>query len=126
MLSECSKDRLENFFSPLCVIHIKNLQNKLHTAKKTPEVTMTDYLVMIRTTTNALATAGAPIPDDDIVGYTLDGLNFNYVRIQSTLQLQPGLSFDEILSLLIRVEDLIQRNQPPETPVALYARSDTP
>lgn len=87
---------------------------------------MTDYLVMIRTTTNALATAGAPIPDDDIVGYTLDGLNFNYVRIQSTLQLQPGLSFDEILSLLIRVEDLIQRNQPPETPVALYARSDTP
>lgn len=85
---------------------------------------MTDYLVMIRTTADSLATAGASIPDDDIVGYTLDGLDFNYIRIQSTLQLQPGLTFDELLSLLIREEDLIMMNQPSETPAALYARSD--
>lgn len=73
---------------------------------------MTDYLVMIRTTVDTLATTGAPIPDDDIVGYTLDGLDFNYIRIQSTLQLQPGLISDELLSLLIREEDLIKRIQP--------------
>lgn len=31
-------DRLQIFLSPLCVIHVKNLCNKLRTAKKTPEV----------------------------------------------------------------------------------------
>lgn len=40
---------------------------------------------MIRTTIDALATARALVPDVDIVGYTLDGLDYNYLRIQSTL-----------------------------------------
>lgn len=119
-------DRLEKFLSPLYAIHVKNLPNKLRTVKKTSEIAAIDYLVMIRTTVDALATAGTPIPDEDIIGYTLDGLEFNYIQIQSTLQLQPGLTFNELLSLLIRKEDLIKSNQPPETPAALYVRSDVP
>lgn len=46
---------------------------------------MTDYLVDIQTIVDALAMAGAPIPNSDIVGYTLDCLDYNYIRIQSTL-----------------------------------------
>lgn len=77
---------------------------------------MIDYLVSMRTTADTLATAGAPVPDEELVGYTLDGLDYNFIRIQSTLQMTNDIVFDELITLLIREEDLIHRHQPPETP----------
>lgn len=109
-------NRMEKFLSPLCVIHVKSLRNKLRTAKKAPTTSMIDYLVSMRTTVDTLATAGAPVPDEELVGYTLDGLDYNFIRIQSTLQMTNDIVFDELITLLIREEDLIHRHQPPETP----------
>lgn len=118
-------DRLEKFLSPLCVIHVKSLRNKLRTAKKAPGTSMTDYLVTMRTIADALATAGAPIPEEDLVGYTPDGLDYNFIRIQSTLQMTNDIGFDELIMLLIREEDLINRHQLPEAPAALYSSKES-
>lgn len=87
-------DRLEKVLSSLCTIHVNNLQNKLCIAKKTSGMSMTDYLVSIRTTVDALATVGAPVPDGDVVGY---------ICIKSTLQAQTqfDLTFHDLVSMLI-------------------------
>lgn len=83
---------------------------------------MIDYLVNIQTTVDALATTRSPIPNNDVVDYTLDVLNYNYTRIQSMLQTQIKLDllFDELVPILICEEDLIQRHQPTEIPIVLY------
>lgn len=55
---------------------------------------MTNSLNGIQTSADALATVGAPIPNSDIIGYTLNRLDYNYIKIHNLLsRLKLGMTF---------------------------------
>lgn len=116
---------LEKFLSPLCSILVRNLRDKLRSSKK-GSMSMTNYLVSMRTTADALFKEGVNMAEEDLVAYTIDGLDHTYVRIKSHLQLQKEMTFDTLLLILLNEVDVIRQNQPSKAPTTFIAnRSET-
>ncbi|KAI0498944.1 hypothetical protein KFK09_019842 [Dendrobium nobile] len=67
--------------------------------------TMAQYLLKIKTKVDSLAAAGAPIADEEIIHYTLDGLPSTYQSFKTSIRtnLQP-LSLDDLYTLLCSEE----------------------
>lgn len=95
--------------SPLCSIHLKVLWTKLRETKKKPDTTMSEYLVDVRTTIDALHAAGSTIGEEEIIGYVVDGLDDSYRSFLTHLNFNPTTSFDELVSHLLHEEDLLRR-----------------
>jgi len=57
---------LEKFLSPLCSIHVKALRTKLRNTRKLSNTTMSEYLMEVKTTVDALRAAGSTIQEDEV------------------------------------------------------------
>lgn len=57
---------------------------------------MSEYMMEVKTTTDALHAAGSTITNKGVVGYVVDGLDASYRSLLSYLHFHPAMSFDEL------------------------------
>lgn len=117
---------LDQFLSPLCSIHLKSLRTKLRATKKKADVTMSEYLMDIRTTVNVLRAVGSSIEEEEIIGYVVDGLDENYRSFLTHLHFNLATSFDELVGHLLQEEDLLKRTGQSVNPIAFVAQQQSP
>lgn len=117
---------LDRFLSPLCSIHLKSLRTKLHTTKKKTDVTMSEYLMDVRATVDALRAAGSSIEEEEIIDYVVDGLDESYRSFLTHLHFNPTTSFDELVSHLLQEEDLLKRTGGPTTNPIVFVAQQVP
>lgn len=133
MILHCSTSKeawqlLDRFLSPLCSIHIKSLRTKLRATKKKADVSMSEYLMEVRATTDAIRAAGSSIEEEEIIGFVADGLDESYRSFLTHLHFSPATSFDELVSHLLQEEDLLKRTEPSSlaNPIAFFATQQHP
>lgn len=90
-------------------------------------VPMSEFLMEVKATVDALCAAGSSIQDDEAIGYVVDGLDSSYRSFLTYLQFHPPASFGEIHNILLQEEDLMKhsRYQENPTPIAFAATCDT-
>ena len=57
---------------------------------------------------DALATAGCPISDADLIDFIVYGLGTDYKDFITTLCFFPAISFDDFYDLLLQEESLVK------------------
>lgn len=101
---------LEIKLLPRMEIYVKTLQDRLQEMKKTKDHSMTDYLLKIRVLGDNLIRSGLTMTDWEVFGYALDGLPLDFNSFATMVNVQKGLSYDDVCHLLV-VEDLAMRCQ---------------
>jgi hypothetical protein len=66
---------------------------------------ITDYSIKVKTLTNALASIGAPVDDEDLVTVTLNGLGKYYSQFRISIAVRETFpNFQHLITLLISEE----------------------
>lgn len=89
-------------------IYAKTLRDRLQETKKTDDLLMTDYLLKIRALADNLITSGSTITNREVIGYALDVLPPDFNSFATMVNVQKGLSYDDVCHLLL-AEDLAVR-----------------
>ncbi|KAM1320462.1 hypothetical protein ACFX2H_005342 [Malus domestica] len=96
--------KLESRLATASQSHIHELRSRLHTITK-GDSTAAAYLQQIEEIADALATAGAPIADSELISVLLHGLPPEYDAFVDTIQFRLGsTTVDELHGLLLSKE----------------------
>ena len=100
--------RLKMFFASQVTVKVRQLKHKLSNTRK--EGSVSDYLLEIKKTVDALISVGAPIEESDQVAAILDGLTEEYAPFITSIISRPGtVSVGELEALLMAQEEMIER-----------------
>ena len=95
---------LEQRFGGVSVAHIHQLRSRLHSAQK-GDLTILEYIQHIKTISDSLMAAGAPVSESDLIVVTLNGLSDDYESFIDSIMLRiSSTSLDELHCLLINKE----------------------
>ncbi|KAL5707576.1 hypothetical protein ACHQM5_018465 [Ranunculus cassubicifolius] len=101
-------DLMEKRFANLSQAHIHQLKFKLQNLQK-GESSISTYLQTIKSVADALAAAGSPLSDADLVSYTLNGLSKEFEVFVTSIRVRAGyISSDELHNLLLSEEINLQ------------------
>ena len=99
--------RLETFFSSQVKAKVRQLKNKLGKTKKSGSVS--DYLLEIKATIDALISIVVPMTDSDHIEVVLNGLIEEYRPfITIVMSRAEPISMGELEALLIAQEEMIE------------------
>ncbi|PRQ17015.1 putative transcription factor interactor and regulator CCHC(Zn) family [Rosa chinensis] len=95
---------LERRLSTLTRSHVLQLKRRIQTIQM-GSLSITDYLQQIKTVADALAAAGAPLDDSDLVAHTLHGLTDDYDAFTTSIRVRSDpVTADELHGLLLSQE----------------------
>ncbi|KAB2602612.1 hypothetical protein D8674_003617 [Pyrus ussuriensis x Pyrus communis] len=102
---------LEQRFGGVSAAHIHQLRSRLHAVQK-GDLSIFDYLQRIKSISDALMAAGAPVSEPDLIAVTLNGLSDDYESfIDSILLRISSTSLDELHGLLLNKELFMHRKK---------------
>ncbi|OIT34755.1 hypothetical protein A4A49_58213, partial [Nicotiana attenuata] len=114
-------DSLHNLYANKSHTRVFSLRNSLATIKKNSR-SMTEYLREIRNVADELATAGAPIPDDELAVKILSGLGPEYDSISAAIQARDTpISYEELYNKLLNRELLLKHQEPNQSTSSITA-----
>jgi hypothetical protein len=80
------------------------LKQELHNLQKN-KMNINDYSTKVKNLTDALASIGAPVDDEDLVAVTLNGLGKNYNQFCTSIVVRETFpNFQDLITLLISEE----------------------
>ncbi|KAL5702039.1 hypothetical protein ACHQM5_027308 [Ranunculus cassubicifolius] len=101
-------DLMEKRFANLSQAHIHQLKFKLQSLKQ-GDSSISAYLQTIKSVVDALAAAGSPLSDADLVSHTLNGLSKDFDVFVTSIRVRAGyITSDELHNLLLSEEINIQ------------------
>ncbi|XP_016558403.1 uncharacterized protein LOC107858227 [Capsicum annuum] len=104
-------DIQQNLYDNKSYTRIFSLCNFLATITKNSR-SMTEYLREIRNVADELATAGTPIPDDELAVKNLSGLGPEYDSISAVIQTRDiPISYEELYNKFLNREILLKHNE---------------
>ncbi|KAM1000836.1 hypothetical protein ACFX2I_007428 [Malus domestica] len=77
---------LEQRFGGVSAAHIHQLRSRLHTVQK-GDLTISKYIQLIKSISDALMAAGAPISESDLIAVTLNGPSEDYESFVDSIML---------------------------------------
>ncbi|XP_010266990.1 PREDICTED: uncharacterized protein LOC104604390 [Nelumbo nucifera] len=116
-------DILEHRYVSSTPMHVTSIHKKLQCMKKR-SLTMHDYLQQVKSISYQLAGCGAPVSDDELHIYILDGLPSSYRPFASTIRGRAriaAVTLEELHDLLICKEMSLVEDAPTENSHALVA-----
>ncbi|KAJ3706370.1 hypothetical protein LUZ61_010075 [Rhynchospora tenuis] len=101
-------DYLQKSFSAVSRARLSALLRQLRTTSK-GGLSCSDYIQQMRTFADELSFIGAPVSDDDLMRYILEGLGseFNPIVVTANARSEP-FSFTDLMSLILSHESLLQ------------------
>ncbi|XP_020968050.1 uncharacterized protein LOC110267213 [Arachis ipaensis] len=106
--------RLEDHFASQIKAKVMQLKNKLSTIQIGTSVT--EYVLSIKSTIDALASVGEPIKESDHVNAILHGLTEEYGNVMtSVLAISTSITVGELEALLLAHESMLARFRKSET-----------
>ena len=111
---ETSKEvwkNLENLFTSTTKARKIQLKNELNNLKKSPQVTVNDYVLKIKDISDALSSIGSHVDDDDLVAFCLNGLREDdkWTSFITSIYVRENLpKFDQLVSMMITEEMNLQ------------------
>ena len=104
-------ESLENMYTSTTKARKIQLKNELNNVKKSPQVTVNDYVLKLKDISDALSSIGSPVNDDDIVAFCLNGLREDdkWKSFITSIYVRDNLpKFDQLVSMMITEEMNLQ------------------
>jgi gag-polypeptide of LTR copia-type len=101
---------LEEYYSSTSRASLHELKRQIQTANK-GDLSCSDYLLHLRRVFDELAFIGAPLPEEELVSATINGLGIQYnsiVAVVSTAYCHGAFSFSDLRGLLLSHEALLK------------------
>ena len=100
-------DSLERLYTSTTKARKIQLKNELNNLKKSPSMSVNDFVLKIKDVSDALSSIGSLVDNDDLVAFTLNGLRednkwksfINSIYVRDTLP-----NFEQLISLMITEE----------------------
>ncbi|KAF5475541.1 hypothetical protein F2P56_007339 [Juglans regia] len=114
-VSQCSTSHevwtsLHTAFATQSKAKVIQVRSQLATARKTTQ-SVTDYFMYVKKLSDDLAMAGQAIHCDEIITYLLAGLGPEYDSLITTISVKEHVSLEEVFSMLLTCEALMQHHQ---------------
>ncbi|KAL5719470.1 hypothetical protein ACHQM5_012242 [Ranunculus cassubicifolius] len=101
-------DLMEKRFANLSQAHVHQLKFKLQSLKQ-GDSSISTYLQTIKSVADALAAAGSPLSNSDLVSHTLNGLSKDFDVFVTSIRVRAGfITSDELHNLLLSEEINLQ------------------
>ncbi|KAL5719956.1 hypothetical protein ACHQM5_012675 [Ranunculus cassubicifolius] len=101
-------DLMEKRFANLSQAHVHQLKFELQSLKQ-GDSSISTYLQTIKSVADALAAAGSPLSDSDLVSHTLNGLSKDFDVFVTSIRVRAGyITCDELHNLLLSEEINLQ------------------
>jgi gag-polypeptide of LTR copia-type len=101
---------LEEYYASTSHACLHELKRQIQTASK-GDSTCSEYLLRLRRVADRLSFIGAPLPEDELVSATINGLGIEYnsiIVVVSTAQCSGTFNFSDLQGLLLSHEALLK------------------
>ncbi|KMZ74409.1 hypothetical protein ZOSMA_12G01000 [Zostera marina] len=102
--------KLEAALSSECKQYTRLIKDQLCTLKKTSDLSMTDYIVQVKSLVDSLIASETIVSEDDLINYTIDGLGDKFNNFLHNLHFQrDSMTFQKVFGILLQEEHLLKR-----------------
>ena len=120
-------DTLERLYFTSTKARKIQLKSELNNLRKSPSITINDYILRVKEWAYALGSIGSILDDDDLIAYTWNGLKDDdkWKAFTTPIYVREHVpDFDQLVSLMITKEMNLQGSYPEgNQPQVLYAGS---
>ncbi|KMZ56190.1 hypothetical protein ZOSMA_98G00140 [Zostera marina] len=102
--------KLEATLSPKCKQYTRHIKDQLRTLKKTSDLSMTDYIIQVKSLVDFLIASGTPVSEDVLIDHIIDGLGDEFNNFLHNLHFQrDSMTFQKVFGILLQKEHLLKR-----------------
>ncbi|KMZ63803.1 hypothetical protein ZOSMA_399G00020 [Zostera marina] len=102
--------KLEAALSPECKQYTRHIKDLLRTLKKTSDLSITNYIVQVKSLVDSLIASGTPVSEDDLIDHIIDGLGDEFNNFLYNLHFQrDSMTFQKVFGILLQEEHLLKR-----------------